>query len=101
MIWVYWTIGIGVWIAADVLIVSLWDAASHRKAERHRVSEYLAKLADDDAKPVINAALGDEPLYRKCVACDGHGDRYDDDAPWGTCAACGSSGMVQVWPVDD
>ncbi len=47
MIWFLWAAGIGVGIVAvTATIVLWWETATRRKAERRRVSEYLAKLTE-------------------------------------------------------
>ena len=48
MIWFLWTAGTSIAILAATAVLVLWDdAAAHRRAEKLRVSAYLAKLADD------------------------------------------------------
>ena len=82
MIWFLWTAGISVGlVAVTTVIVLWWNATAHRRAERRRISEYLAKMTVD------------EPLYQRRPCDDDH------FIPKGT--KCLELTYVQVWPVDD
>ena len=60
----------------------------------------MATIIETQDRTIMELVDGVGTLYVKCSACEGRGDRYDDDAPWGMCSVCNSCGMVPVWSKD-